>query len=59
MSELSPAAKALVDAARGGDEPTAEDRARAWTALSAAAGAVAATLPPHRPCRHRSPRLPP
>lgn len=43
MSELSPAAKALVDAARGGDEPTAEDRARAWTALSAAAGAVAAT----------------
>lgn len=38
MSELSPAAQALIDAARGGDEPTPEDRARVRAGVLAQLG---------------------
>jgi hypothetical protein len=43
MSELSREARAVLEAARGGDEPTAADRARVRTALAAALGSAAAT----------------
>jgi hypothetical protein len=43
MSELSREARAVLEAARGGDEPTAADRARVRTALAVALGSAAAT----------------
>ena len=42
MTTLSPGARAVIDAARGGDDPTAADRARVRTAVFAAVGAAAA-----------------
>lgn len=42
MTTLSPEAQAVIDAARGGDDPTAADKARVHAAVLAAIGAGAA-----------------
>ena len=45
MKPLGPDARSLIDAASGGDEPTADDAARVRAKLAARIAAFADTLP--------------